>query len=1363
VKRLLVFSFFPSFVPPSSGGELRLFNLYRELSSHYDVVLLSSSHHGVGEERVMHGARFTERRIPKCDRFVEQWQRLSQFASGGDLSAVCVAAAGRFGTPMHLAYLEEYARADAIIHDSPFTLPYDLFFGLDSKPRVYNSHNCESALFRQLHSAERSAPIHGIVDECERRLLLGADLVTYCSEGDLDAFEKLLGKRPASTLMVPNGLLPSERLPVGMREGPRPSAVFVGSGHLPNVEAARYIASELAPVVPGCDFHVIGDCLPEGRYPPNVYRHGRVDESTKRALLLSAAVGLNPMAEGSGSNLKVLEFFDSGLAVLTTPFGIRGFAFRHGEHCIVAERVEFSSTLRNLLANSELRSLLSAAGRSRVLGLYSWGSIAQSFAQAIASIQVGGTPRLLSGNYVVELNDFDPFASKGGGAIRIQGLLAGVDRIQPVVFLCFGENDEVVVQRIGSQSVLVRVPKTADHRRETVETNALHWVSVADIVSLKHAAHNPYMRAIYGVLRRNSAVILSDHVYMVALPLAFGDAFVYSSHNHETTLKRSLLASHPLGERLLSAVAAAEAEAARSSQLVVAVSDDDAQSFVRGVSTSAPIVVVRNGAMHPAVPTPEDVATATRRVSANSAVFIGSAHMPNVDACRFIVDSLAPALPEAVFHLVGAAGRSIPGILPPNVVVWGEVSDSLRSAILERCWVALNPMSAGSGSNVKLADYMGHGLHTLTTPFGKRGYPLSIDPHVTIADIPDWPTRLAELLLAPEVAAAQHRVARRRLFDSELSMMVQGEQFARIVRSLQQPRRRALFVTYRWLWPKRGGGEAHLLQYVEALARDGGLSVDVVAPDVSEIIDVHRFASIVRPTTDAGAPTGIPHVRFQRFPVIDAGDASREEFARAAWSVQPAFERAKYHAVSASDREEGLAWGWAWPDDIANPDAGRWGYFSCALHLERPSNVELQVYSVHPCTLLITDCDGRRLVMEEVSSATDLAFQALAGEVRIDVSGAAQSATDLRPLGIYLKRLTINGKRLDLCESAMTTRPNLDADAEFESLHEAMRLTRSGAGLKLTGARGPHSPDLEAFIRENAARYDLVLTHNTVFKTTKIAIDAARAASVPVVVVPHVHLDDDFYHFDDVTGMATQADLVLAAPRAACRFYERHGARRVEYLTPGCDTSEPFGADDVAAFRAVCPLDHPFVLVLGRKSAAKRYRRVIQAVDRLSPTRGVQVVLIGPDDDATPVNSQAAFYLGMQPRSVVRGALQECIALVNMSSSESFGIVVLEAWLARKPVIVNRRCAAFADLVEHGSNALLVDDADLETAIETLLLRPGFAAELGMRGHATAQKFDHRILNAKFVQACLSLMGSTVPAPRRATPQAQAKSHIGID
>ena len=85
--RLLAFGFFPAFVPPSNGGEARLFHLYRALSAAFDVTLLTSTHIGGAEEVVHHGARFVERRVPKDDYFVREWAALESFSAGGDLSS----------------------------------------------------------------------------------------------------------------------------------------------------------------------------------------------------------------------------------------------------------------------------------------------------------------------------------------------------------------------------------------------------------------------------------------------------------------------------------------------------------------------------------------------------------------------------------------------------------------------------------------------------------------------------------------------------------------------------------------------------------------------------------------------------------------------------------------------------------------------------------------------------------------------------------------------------------------------------------------------------------------------------------------------------------------------------------------------------------------------------------------------------------------------------------------------------------------------------------------------------------------------------------------------------------------------------
>ena len=244
---------------------------------------------------------------------------------------------------------------------------------------------------------------------------------------------------------------------------------------------------------------------------------------------------------------------------------------------------------------------------------------------------------------------------------------------------------------------------------------------------------------------------------------------------------------------------------------------------------------------------------------------------------------------------------------------------------------------------------------------------------------------------------------------------------------------------------------------------------------------------------------------------------------------------------------------------------------------------------------------------------------------------------------------------------------------------------------------------------------------------------------MPSILIPHAHLDDDFYHFPDWLESARNASLVLAVPRAACDFLAEKGCN-VRYLSAGCDATEQFTPQDQEAFRQVHTSTRPFVLVLGRKAGAKGYRQIIDAVEQLNRDGvDVQTVLIGPDDDGIPVDSPNAVYLGRQPRNVVRGALLSCLALCNMSSSESFGIVLLEAWLAGKPVIANKNCAAFHDMAVHNKNALLVDEDSLMVAIGNLILQPNLGISLAERGKGLAVNFDWNAVCEEFVSTCATV------------------------
>ncbi|MBI5837837.1 MAG: glycosyltransferase [Candidatus Eisenbacteria bacterium] len=102
------------------------------------------------------------------------------------------------------------------------------------------------------------------------------------------------------------------------------------------------------------------------------------------------------------------------------------------------------------------------------------------------------------------------------------------------------------------------------------------------------------------------------------------------------------------------------------------------------------------------------------------AVFTGSPMVHNLEAARFILRQLAPACASRThlkFLLVGDVAR---GALPPNARAVGTVPDVLP--YLSAADVALNPVTSGSGTSLKVPEYLAAGLPVVTTAFGMRGF-----------------------------------------------------------------------------------------------------------------------------------------------------------------------------------------------------------------------------------------------------------------------------------------------------------------------------------------------------------------------------------------------------------------------------------------------------------------------------------------------------------------------------------------------------------------------------------------------------------------------------------------------------------------
>jgi glycosyltransferase involved in cell wall biosynthesis len=271
--------------------------------------------------------------------------------------------------------------------------------------------------------------------------------------------------------------------------------------------------------------------------------------------------------------------------------------------------------------------------------------------------------------------------------------------------------------------------------------------------------------------------------------------------------------------------------------------------------------------------------------------------------------------------------------------------------------------------------------------------------------------------------------------------------------------------------------------------------------------------------------------------------------------------------------------------------------------------------------------------------------------------------------------------------------------------------------------RGPHSAALQAWLADAGACYDLVLVQGIPFDTVPSTVETLdRLEPRPrIVILPHFHGEDPFYYWRRFLESFAAADKTLFFSQAVA---ERLADPAKCAVVPGGGIKiEEVASDElVSRFYAVHPSAAPFFLVLGRKVGSKGYERVIRALGELRDAgRAIDLVMIGPDDDGVPIGGPGVHYLGFQPRPIVLGALSACLGLVTMSDSESFGIVVCEAWKFRKPVIANRACAAFRELVADRETGLLAgSDAQLAAAMAEIADDAPLRARLGEAGFARA-------------------------------------------
>ena len=382
--------------PPLSGGQLRVFSLYRHLARQFDVelVTLAESDALSSDHEIAPGLR--EIRVAKSARHQGEESRLTARVGGIPV--------GDIGLDRFVDHTPEYRRALArsietatlVVASHPYALRV-IVPALGRRPFVYEAHNVEYLLKKAVlgHAGAAGAELVESVRELEAEACRTASLILCCSTQDRDDLCAIYGVAPDRMVMAPNGVdtaaipftQPAERRrrkkEVGL--GAEPIALFVGSWHQPNIDAAEALFV-IAEAMPGMQFLLAGSqCLPlAGRpRPANAGLLGVVDDETLNVLLAVADVALNPMLSGSGSNLKLATYLAAGVPVVTTPIGARGYDLVDGEHAVMCGVRDFPDRIARMVGDASLAEHMVTRGRELIERCHDWAAIAAGVVTAL--------------------------------------------------------------------------------------------------------------------------------------------------------------------------------------------------------------------------------------------------------------------------------------------------------------------------------------------------------------------------------------------------------------------------------------------------------------------------------------------------------------------------------------------------------------------------------------------------------------------------------------------------------------------------------------------------------------------------------------------------------------------------------------------------------------------------------------------------------------------------------------------------------------------------------------------------------------------------------------------------------------------
>jgi glycosyltransferase involved in cell wall biosynthesis len=396
-------------LPMQSGGDIRSFNLLRELSKHEEVAFFSYYDGDPDPEYEMKLAKDLPGSMAVCTGkrqgrglargldYVASLPRSEPYSVSRFLSGT---------VRERLKRCLSDQEPDVLVCDfldAAINLPTQL-----TVPSVLFQHNVESEIWRR-HAQTCRSLVRKRMYKREFKKMLGYEQTTIrrfshvIAVSDHDRSLMCAWMEPSRISVVPTGVDLSQFLNTSNFPPTVPLVMFVGAmDWQPNVDAVEHFCQAVWPnvlaEVPGARFRIVGrnpDRRVQNLASDTVEVTGSV--ASVVAHLKEAAVVVVPLRIGGGTRLKIYEAMAAGKAIVSTRVGAEGLDVHPDRDIWLAdEATAMTQAVVALLRDSNLRESFERAAVAQAMK-WDWSRVAELFRKILRDTVSAG-----SGNSVAE-------------------------------------------------------------------------------------------------------------------------------------------------------------------------------------------------------------------------------------------------------------------------------------------------------------------------------------------------------------------------------------------------------------------------------------------------------------------------------------------------------------------------------------------------------------------------------------------------------------------------------------------------------------------------------------------------------------------------------------------------------------------------------------------------------------------------------------------------------------------------------------------------------------------------------------------------------------------------------------------------